>query len=197
MQTILDAPTSVQLIKPVEAQQTANTYLLRHIAPGIETASPILAPGDRPTWRMLVRLCDRESTATVGTIEVDAQSGKVIPLTAEQVEDMQDRLREHIGEAKGILRPTAQIIANGYLTNYVSLFVKADRPVFVNGKRPVWRSTVFLRLQGHGRVCDLGTIDVDAQTGKVIPLTHQQLQTVRKCIQDAAQRTAPATAPTR
>jgi hypothetical protein len=197
MQTTLEAPVAKQPISQVDAQQAANTYLLHHIAPELETASPILISGVHSTWRMLVRLCNREPTATVGTIDVDAENGKVIPLTSEQVEDMQDRLKEHKGEAKGILRPTAQITANGYLTNHVSLFAKADRPMLVEGKRPVWRSTVFLRLRGQGRVWDLGTIEVDAQTGKVIALTNQQLQTMRKRVQDAAHRTPLATATTR
>lgn len=185
MQNTLDAPPITQTISQVDAQQAADDYLLIHIAAGIETASPILVPGASPTWRMLVRLRDREPIATVGTIDVDAQTGQVISLTAEQIEDMRDRFNEHTGEATGILRPTAQITANGYLTNYVSLFAKADRPVFVDGECPVWRATVFLRLRGHGRVSDLGAIDVDAQTGQVIPLTDVQLQTMRKRAQDA------------
>lgn len=193
MQTTTDSPSTIPAtVSFTVAQRAADTYLFTTIAPGIETASPILAPGDRPTWRMRVRVCQRELTTTVGTIDVDAQTGQVVPLTAEQVEDMRDRLKEHTGAAKGIVRPRAQMNANGYLADHVSLSAKADRPVFVAGDRPVWRATVFLRLRGHGRVCDLGVIDVDAQTGEVVPLPKNQLRAMRKRAHDAAERTTQA-----
>jgi hypothetical protein len=195
MQTITDSPLTIpEAISLIEAQRTANSYLLTTVAPGIETASPILIPDDPPIWRMRVRVCQRELTAGVGVIDIDARTGKVVPLTLEQIEDMRDRLTEHSGEAKGIVRPRAQINANGYLSNYVSLFAKADRPVFIAGHRPLWRATVFLRLRGHGRVCDLGIIEVDAQTGEVVPLPKKQLQAMRKRAHDAAERTPLATA---
>jgi hypothetical protein len=189
--------TSPPTISQPDAHRAADAYLLTHVAPALETASPILIPGAPPTWRMLVRLCQREPTATVGTIDVNAQTGAVIPLTDEQIEDMRDRRKEHTGEAVGVLRPTAQIRANGYLADYVALGAKADRPVWVAGARPVWRATAFLRLRGYGRVCDLGTIDVDARTGEVVPLPKKQLQAMRKRAHDAADRTTLATAPTR
>jgi hypothetical protein len=198
MQTTMDSPATIPAaVSQTNAQHAADTYLLTTVAPTLETTSPILMPGTQPTWRMLVRLCQWEPMATVGTIDVDAQTGEVMPLTVEQVEDMRDRLKAHTGEAKGIVRPAAQMRANGYLSNYVSLFAKADRPVWVAGDPPVWRATAFLRLRGQGRVCELGTIDVDAQTGEVLPLSHQQLQVMRKHAQDAAARTALAAAPTR
>lgn len=192
MQTTIDVPTNTHLVRQEDAQCTADAYLQGKVATGLETASPVLVPGSRPTWRMVVRLCHREPLATVGTLDVDAQTGCVIALTEEALEDMRDRHKEHIGEANGIVRPAAQMLANGYLADHVSLFAKADRPVWVAGDRPLWRATVFLRLRGQGRVCDLGRIEVDAQTGTVVPLTNQQLQTMRKCAHDAAERTAVA-----
>jgi hypothetical protein len=46
-------------VSSLEAQRTANSYLLTTVAPGIETASPILIPDDPPIWRMRVRVCQR------------------------------------------------------------------------------------------------------------------------------------------
>jgi hypothetical protein len=195
MQTIMDSPpTILDAVGSLDVQRVANTYLLTTVASAIETAAPILVPDERPIWRMRVRLCQRELTAAVGTIDVDARTGEVVPLTVEQIEDMRDRLKEHRGEAKGIVRPRAQMNANGYLADHIALSVKADRPVFVAGDRPVWRATAFLRLCGHGRVCDLGVIDVDAQTGEVVPLPETQLQAMRKRAHDAAKRTTLAAA---
>ena len=193
MQPIMNVPTNARIVPQEDAQYTADVYLQGTVATGLETASPVLVPGSRPTWRMVVRLCQREPAVTVGTLDVDAQTGSVIALTEEQVEDMRDRHKEHLGEANGVVRPTAQMLANGYLADHVSLFAKADRPTWVAGDRPVWRATVFLRLRGQGRVCDLGTVEVDAQTGTVVPLTNQQLRAMRKRAHDAAERTAVAT----
>ena len=82
MQSTTDIPpTSPAAVSQTEAQHTANSYLLTTVAPAIETGEPVLVPGDRPTWRMLARLGQREPTATVGTVEVDAQTGAVVPLT--------------------------------------------------------------------------------------------------------------------
>jgi hypothetical protein len=195
MQTIITgSPTISAAVSALAAQRAANSYLLTTVAADIETASPILIPDDLPIWRMRVQPCQRQRTATLGVIDVDARTGVVAPLTAEQIEDMRDRLQAETGTAKAILRPAAQITANGYLSDYVSLFAKTERPVLITGDRPLWRATVFLRLRGHGRVCDLGVIDVDAQTGEVMPLSQKQLQAMRKRAHDAAERTTLAAA---
>jgi hypothetical protein len=193
MQTTTDSSSTIPAtVNETVAQRAADTYLFTTVAPGIETATPVLVSGDRSIWRMRVCVCQREPTASVGTIDVDAQTGQVLPLTSEEVEDMRDRLKEHTGKAKGLVRPRAQMNANGYLADHVSLSARADRPVFVADDRPVWRATVFLRLRGHGRVCDLGVIDMDAQTGEVVPLSQKQLQAMRKRARDAAERTTLA-----
>ncbi|HMN30768.1 MAG TPA: hypothetical protein PKE45_21625 [Caldilineaceae bacterium] len=81
MQTTSDqAPTLAVAPRSGSPQRTVNSYLLAAVAPGLESGSPVLAPGDRPTWRILVRLSQAEPKATVGVIEVDAQTGEVIPL---------------------------------------------------------------------------------------------------------------------
>lgn len=188
-------------VNQIEAQQSAEAYLLANISPAVVASSPMLIPSrctqDAPTWRMIVRLRQPLPIATVGVINVNAWTGEVIPLSVEQVEDLRDRIKEQCGQGEGILRPTAQIRANGYLTNHVSLFAQTDRPVFIAGDPPRWRATAFLWLRGRGRVCDLGAIEVNAQSGEVVPLSNKQIQAMRKCAQDAVTRTPLASAPAR
>jgi hypothetical protein len=75
--------------------------------------------------------------------------------------------------------------ANGYLTASVSLFVKADNPLFIPAAPPRWRMTTFLRLRGHGRVATIGFIDVNAQTREVVALTETQIEEMKGRAQDA------------
>lgn len=92
--SITGSPTTSDTVGALEAQRTANSYLLTTVASGVETASPILIPDDLPIWRMRAQLCQRERTVGVGAIDVDARTGQVVPLTAAQIEDMRDRLKE-------------------------------------------------------------------------------------------------------
>ncbi len=64
----------------------------------------------------------------------------------------------------------AQRRAKGYLTAEVAIAFRPGEPVLVWGVRQVWRMPVYLHLRGCGQVGHLGTIDVDALTGEVIPL---------------------------
>lgn len=65
--------------------------------------------------------------------------------------------------------------ANGYLGRYVAMSIQADEPVLIWGKRLVWRLQMVLTLRGYGRIATLGSVDVDAQTREVIPLSSQEI----------------------
>lgn len=69
--------------------------------------------------------------------------------------------------------------ANGYLTKAVSMYFGAVDPLFLPLESPVWQiSIIFLRNQ-LGPV-HLGFLDVDAQTGQVVPLSDQQIHQLRQ-----------------
>ena len=180
----------------IDAQFLANQYLMNVLGPGYSVASGFLGNGH---WyfRIVYQCSNLQQSLGVGKLLVDAEAGTVIPLTATQIEDARDQAIEYRGEVSGILRPTARRRMQGYLTNYVSLCAVPDRPVYLDGNPPLWRATIFLQLQGYGRVCELGTLDVNACTGEVITLSQKQLKTIRNRAQDAAERTSLATAATR
>ena len=75
--------------------------------------------------------------------------------------------------------------ANGYLTAYVSLFIKAGSSIFIPGEIPLWRMTTFLRLRGHGWVATVGFIEVNALTREVVPLTPEQITEMKGRAHDA------------
>lgn len=83
-------------VSPKEAKRNANGYLSMDVAMSIVADEPILIWSERPVWRMTTSLLLREwgRVAQVGAIDVDAMTGDVLPLTANQIQTMQDRANE-------------------------------------------------------------------------------------------------------
>jgi len=192
----MEITTAVMPSTEMDAQFLANQYLTNLFGPGYSVANGFLGNGH---WyfRIVYHCCHLPQSLGVGKLLVNVATGTVIPLTAEQIEDARDQAIEYRGEATEILRPTARRRMQGYLTNYVSLFAVPERPVYLDGNPPLWRATIFLQIRGRGRVCDLGTLDVNARTGDVIALSRKQLQIIRDRAQNATARTTLATATTR
>ena len=89
----------------------------------------------------------------------------------------------------------AQQRANGYLTREVAMFIVPDTPALVLEKRPVWRMATSLQLRGLGKVAVVGSIDVDATTGKVVYLSEDEITATREKAGHVASRLTPETAP--
>ncbi len=82
--------------------------------------------------------------------------------------------------------------ANGYLGQNVAMSIQADEPILVWGSRLVWRMPVSLFLRGLGRIATLGTLDVDAQTREVIPLSITEITSLQERANAFALRFSPA-----
>ncbi len=80
-------------VAPEVARRCANGYLGLNVAMSILASEPALILGDLPVWRMSanLHLPDFGFVVTVGSIEVDALTGKILPLSPEQITAMQDR----------------------------------------------------------------------------------------------------------
>lgn len=70
---------------------------------------------------------------------------------------------------------TARRRAAGFLAGHVTMMVRAGKPVLVFGERLRWRVPACLHLPGLGRVTEIGTVDVDALTGDIIPPSSSQI----------------------
>ena len=140
----------------------------------------------------------------VGKIRVDAQTGKVFPLTDDEIQEIQERTevmaayrrQEVARDEQGFILPyQAKIRVNGYLSKYVAFFASAEgRPQWIAGSPPLWRVAAMLCVGDPGKVCELGVIDVNAQTGEIIPLTNQQIQTIQRRAHDVAKSGAHSSA---
>jgi hypothetical protein len=83
--------------------------------------------------------------------------------------------------------------ANGYLGHHVAMSIQAGDPVLVWGKRLVWRMQMHLSLRGFGRIATVGTVDVDAQTRDIIPLSVDEIISLQERANAIAIRLSPAT----
>jgi hypothetical protein len=68
---------------------------------------------------------------------------------------------------------------NDYLTMYVSMTLHAVEPVLFLGAQPLWRLVLEMRLRKLEPMARLGSIDVNATTGEVIPLSAQQIRQIQ------------------
>ena len=85
--------------------------------------------------------------------------------------------------------------ANAYLGQHVAMSIQAGDPVLVWGERPVWRVQVRLNLRGFGTVTTLGTLDIDATTREVIPLSTADITEMRTRANAIALRLTSTAAP--
>ncbi len=94
----------------------------------------------------------------------------------------------------GVLPEVARRRANGYLGNRVAMSMLAHNPRLVVADSPCWRFDIDLHLSGLGFVATLGTIDVDAVGGEVIPLIPTQITALRERADALIARFSPETA---
>ncbi len=84
--------------------------------------------------------------------------------------------------------------ANGYLGSEVAMSMLAHKPRLVVDGQPLWRFDIDLCLPELGYIATLGSIDVDAMTGAVVPLTVNQMTSLQERADALAARLSQATA---
>ncbi|MEZ4727564.1 MAG: hypothetical protein R3E79_10570 [Caldilineaceae bacterium] len=138
----------------------------------------------REIWQFIIQ----SNQAPLDALWVDAQTSDVVPLTEEQVRMVRERAAIAEAKAEGllpinehgyVLAEYARRKLNGYLSREVSLFCSATEGVFIPLARPIWQFAIRFGLPKRGELGILGTVDIDARTGEVIPLTNQQIKRMR------------------
>jgi len=87
---------------------------------------------------------------------------------------------------------TAQRKVSKLLLDHVGNLLYGERPSLVMGRRLLWRVPVWLALPTTGPLGQVGTLDVDAQTGEILS-TQQILEEIAERGNELAQRATPAT----
>ena len=194
MHAILQSPPTALGNGTTTVQQIANAYLSTMVGPAYSVGQSVLRQGQ---WhcRVLCQRPDLQRTPIVGSITVDVKTGQVNPLTADQVRDLREAGAVQAAQARGelardeegyILRYHARIKATVWISDETDLKVGATGGVFLPLDPPIWRFAIDFHL-AETYLNPLGVIDVNAQTGQVIPVTTDLLHNIRGCVR-AAQR---------
>ncbi len=79
--------------------------------------------------------------------------------------------------------------ANRYLGEYVAMALSATDPKLVLGSvHPAWRVSITLFWQPFGAIATLGSLDVDALTREILPLSSEQIETLQHKANDLITR---------
>ena len=188
MQTVLDVPTtSVSTVSQADAYRVACAYVAAYLDPAfavVDGEQYYSKPLGQEIWRFFIQCAH----GPLDAIKVDAQTGEVIALSTDQVRRIRERAvmaearSQHSlpVDAQGyVLAEYARRRANGYLSMEVSLFCSATDGVFIPLARPIWQFAIRFSLPRLGELGILGTLDVDARAGEIIPLTTKQIKRMR------------------
>lgn len=171
----------------VPIYRDVTNYITAKLGPEYTISHSALRDGQ---WLFTIqcRRSDMRRQPMVGIITVDATTGRLQEITEEKLCDLREagavqaaqERRELARDAAGyVLRYHARIKATVWISDRVDLKVGASGGVFVPLPQPRWRFAIDFHLVDL-HLDHLGVLDVDAQTGQVIPLTEEQLQHIRE-----------------
>ncbi|MBV7326884.1 hypothetical protein KFU94_01220 [Chloroflexi bacterium TSY] len=106
------------------------------------------------------------------------------------------RVKGQFSEEIAVKPEEARRTANSYLGLEVGMALRSNNPMLVlGGEHPIWRLAVDLYWYGFDKVATLGTIDVDARTDKVVPLSNEEIMHLREKANDIVSRLTPTAEP--
>ena len=191
MQATLNIATNTPTISEEDAHRIACDYVATLINPAYKVPGRAYLDTrafERQVWRFIIYCADCANCADglLDALEVDAQTGAVIPLSDDKIRLIHERAMIYAAEQRGVLPFNAQGYVVGeyarrqadrYVEDAIAPFFKAVEPLFIPHYLPRWQVkivTIFFRND------PLGAMNVDATTGEPIPLTKQQLDQVRE-----------------
>ena len=86
--------------------------------------------------------------------------------------------------------------ARTFLAGKVTMMSRVGEPILVLGQQARWRVPAYFNFPHLGEAGTLGSIEVDAQTGEVIPLTTEQIAAMKERANVLAFRLTPQTVTT-
>ena len=86
--------------------------------------------------------------------------------------------------------------ANRYLTLEVAMEFQPGDPVLLWGATPLWQVPIHLHLPSIDLLAPIGTLEIDATTGAVLPLSLSQIHIMRSRAHDLVTRLTPTATPT-
>lgn len=187
---------AIPFVEQTIAQRAADEYLAYEVNTALYTKDGVFIPLARPIWQFAVQFCLAKlpSPVIMATLDVDAVHGQVVPLAADQVEVLQERINALIIAYKNSNLPdfppalrvpipaaqvdkmTAQAAANHYLHTALGPDFVASVGVLVPTGRPVW----LFDIHAQSKPNTLGVLAVNALTGVISPLTDHQIREIQE-----------------
>lgn len=176
----------IPLIDKSRAQAVAYDYVSSQINPTFDIVNGCCEysqPHQRTMWSFLIRCIH----GPLQPIYVDAQTNQVVALTEHEIQTIREKAfilqcridnLLPIDENGYVVREFARRQAEHYLMMEIGLQAVAVDGVFVPLEGPIWQFLIEVRLPKSGVIGVFGMIDVDAQTGEVIPLLPEQIQRI-------------------
>jgi len=174
-------------VSEADAQRAASAYVTTHLDPTFEVVEGTRyyhKSRGREIWQFIIRC----AYGALDAIHVDAKTGEVFSLEPQQLHVIRERAIIAEARTRGllpvdergyVLAEYARRKANGYLSMAVSLSCEATDGVLIPLAPPIWQFAIRFGLPRLGELGILGTLDVDAQTGKPLPLTSTQIKRMR------------------
>lgn len=191
-QTASQSTISQQMVR-----RSAEKYIEQSLGSNFQLQEPKFQYG-RWTVGLLYSDGNELQPIYVGFLRTDEETGHVDELTADEIWDIKERAKYRAAKERGeigrtddghILPYRARIVVNSHLGNTFTMFAgSAGRPELIEGEPDRWRVQATFKLPSHKEKTYLGTVDVDAVTGEVIPLTDTELAEMTRLAQDAAER---------
>lgn len=82
--------------------------------------------------------------------------------------------------------------ANSFILGQISYMMHAGEPELILGKRILWRVAVILSQRSVGDVGQVGTVDVDVETGQ-LTVTPLQIEEMQERAEKITRRATPPT----
>lgn len=184
MQITMDIPTRPPTLTQAEAQRRAMEYVTAQIDPKLRLSDHASYRHADDTWLFLIR----SDYGALHSIQVKAETGKVVPLTEAQICLVRERAAIAMARSQRVLPVNQQGYvlaeyarrkASEYLDANLSMFFTATEPLFVPGNLPIWQLTIVFKMYNVGPLT-LGIIDVNAHTGEPVALTNEELTRIRE-----------------
>ncbi|MFN8494797.1 MAG: hypothetical protein U0350_44755 [Caldilineaceae bacterium] len=199
MQIAMEIPTKPPTLTQAEAQCVAREYVTTQIDPRLRLSDRASYRHIDDTWLFVVR----SEHGALHSIQVKAQTGKVVPLTEAQIRLVRERAAIAMARSRHVLpvdqqgyvlAEYARRKASEYLDVHLSMFFTATEPLFIPSNPPIWQLTILFKMYNIGPFT-LGIMDVDARTGEPMSLTDEELTRIRERTSAIIRSQTPTTEP--
>jgi hypothetical protein len=177
------------MLKTVDLRQLALGYVHDAIGKTFTVAKLRLQPEQARWWALIQYQADGQCRPLgVGRVEIDAQSGRIIPLQDEEIQTIREKATILAAQQQQTIPRNANGYipgefarkqANRYLWDHLGMYYGATAPLFTAGVSDRWQVTIIFKMYELGPFA-VGTMAVEAQMGEIVPLTKTEIQQIKE-----------------